>query len=157
MNVRTVTCAAAPSPEQAEALKNVMLAYNAACNFVSSLAWEKRIFNQIALHHLAYREIRSQFELPAQLAVRAIAKVADAYKVSKATQAEFRPLGAITYDRRVLRLLGLSNVSCATLAGRITVPLNIGATSGNVLLARAWERPISPTRRKRTDSTSCSP
>jgi putative transposase len=126
METRTVTCAAAPTPEQAEALQAVMLAYNAACNFVSALAWEKHCFNQIALHHMTYRDIRNQFGLPSQLAVRAIAKVADAYKTSKETRAEFRPLGAITYDSRVLRLLGLSNVSCATLTGRITVKLNIG-------------------------------
>jgi putative transposase len=103
-----------------------MQAYNAACNFVSALAWEKRCFNQIALHHMTYRDIRAQFGLPSQLAVRAIAKVADAYKTSKATKAEFRPLGAITYDSRILRLIGVSNVSCSTLAGRITVKLNIG-------------------------------
>jgi putative transposase len=133
MNVRTVTCAAAPTPEQAEALLEVMRAFNAACNFVSALAWEKRVFNQIALHHLTYRDIRAQFGLPAQLTVRAIAKVADAYKTSKARQAEFRPLGAITYDRRVLRLLGLSNVSCATLAGRIPVALSIGGYQRNRL------------------------
>ena len=126
MEARTVTCAAAPTPEQAEALTAIMQAYNAACNFVSALAWEKHCFNQIALHHLTYRDIRSQFGLPSQLAVRAIAKVADAYKVSKETQVKFRPLGAITYDSRVLRLIGVSYVSCSTLAGRITVKLNIG-------------------------------
>jgi putative transposase len=126
MEVRTVTCVAAPTPEQAEALKEVLRVFNAACNFVSALAWKKRAFNQIALHHLTYRQIREQFELPAQLAVRAIAKVADAYKVNKTVKAEFRPLGAITYDSRVLRLLGVSMVSCSTLKGRITVPLNIG-------------------------------
>jgi IS605 OrfB family transposase len=126
METRTVTCAAAPTPEQAAALKAVMGAFNAACNFVSALAWEKHVFNQIALHHMTYRDIRAQFGLPSQLAVRAIAKVSDAYKTSKSTKAEFRPLGAITYDSRVLRLLGVSNVSCATLSGRITVKLNIG-------------------------------
>lgn len=103
-----------------------MQAFNAACNFVSGIAWQQRIFNQVALHHLTYRPIRQRFGLPAQLAVRAIAKVAHAYKTSKAVRAEFRPLGAITYDRRVLRLLGVSSVSCSTLRGRITVPLKIG-------------------------------
>jgi putative transposase len=107
-------------------LKEVMQAFNAACNFVSGVAWEQRVFNQIALHHFTYRSIRERFGLPAQLAVRAIAKVVDAYKASKAVRAEFRPLGAITYDSRVLRLLGVSNVSCSTLRGRITVPLKIG-------------------------------
>src|SRR5260370_30220449 len=126
METRTVTWAAAPAPEQVDALKEVMRAFNAACNFVSALAWEKRVFNQIALHHMTYRDIREQFRLPSQMAVRAIAKVAAAYETSKATKAEFRPLAAITYDCRVLRLLGVSRVSCSTLAGRIAVRLNIG-------------------------------
>jgi IS605 OrfB family transposase len=97
MEVRTVACAAAPTPEQTEVLKEVMQAFNAACNFVSGVAREHRVFNQIALHHLTYHTIRERFVLPAQLAVRAIAKVADAYKTNQATQVEFRPLGAITY------------------------------------------------------------
>src|SRR5438034_841535 len=83
------TCATAPTPEQAEALKAIMLAYNGACNFVSALAWKKHVFNQIALHHMTYRDIRAQFHLPSQLAVRAIAKVAAAYKANKTVKAEF--------------------------------------------------------------------
>jgi putative transposase len=126
MEVRTVTCDIAPTPEQAEALKETMHAFNAACNLVSSLAWEQRVFNQIALHHCAYRLIRERFGLPAQLAVRVIAKVADAYKANRSARAEFRAQGAITYDGRVLRLLGVSNVYCSTLRGRITLPLSIG-------------------------------
>src|SRR5207249_2390989 len=86
-------CAVAPTPEQAATLKAVMQAFNAACNCVSALAWEKQIFNPIALHHLTYRDLRERFGLPAQLAVRAIAKVADAYKATLAVRAEFRPLG----------------------------------------------------------------
>jgi predicted transposase len=126
METRTVTCAAAPSPEQTEALKEVMQAYNAACNFVSAVAWEQRLFGRISLQRATYREVRGKFGLPAQLAIHVIRKVADAYRVSKAVQADFRPLGSVTYDSRALRLLGASNVSCSTLAGRITVKLNIG-------------------------------
>jgi putative transposase len=126
MEARTVTCATAPTPEQAEALKDVMRAYNAACDHVSALAWERQIFGRVTLQRFAYREVRERFGLPAQLAIHAIRKVADAYRVSKTARANFRPLGSITYDSRVLRLLGVSNVSCATLSGRITVKLNIG-------------------------------
>jgi putative transposase len=126
MEIRVVTCAAAPTPEQAAALKQTMQAVNAACNFVSAVAWEQRVFTAFALQPLVYQDLRQRFGLPSQLAIRAIAKVADAYKTSKETQAEFRPLGSITYDSRVLRLIGVSNVSCSTLAGRVTVKLNIG-------------------------------
>src|SRR5438105_1169692 len=100
METRSVICATAPSPEQAEALKGVMRAYNAACNHVSAIAWEHRVFGRVTLQRLTYREVREQFGLPAQLAIHAIRKVADAYRVSKAAPADFRPLGSITYDSR---------------------------------------------------------
>ena len=126
MEARTVTCVATPTPEQADLLRETMLAFNAACGYVSKVAWKEGVFRQFDLHRLTYRDVRERFGLPAQLTVRAIAKVVDAYRVSKRKQAEFRPLGAITYDCRVLRLLNLSTVSLTTLRGRIKVSLNIG-------------------------------
>jgi putative transposase len=133
MQTRTVTCTAAPTPEQAEALKETMFAFNAACNYISGVAFSERVFHRRALQRLVYYEVRARFRLPAQLAVRAIAKVADAYKVSKAVQAQFRPLGAVVYDGRVLRLVSLSSVSLTTLHGRIQVVLNIGSYQRNRL------------------------
>jgi putative transposase len=126
METRTVTCVAAPTPEQAEALKDTMLAFNAACDYISRAAWEQRVFGQVSLHRLVYREVRARFGLPAQLAVRAIGKVVDAYKSGTKVKAEFRPLGAVVYDCRVLRLLNRSTVSLTTLQGRIKVSLKVG-------------------------------
>lgn len=133
MSVHTVTCAASPTPEQAGALRETMLAFNAACNAISAVAWKERVFSQVPLHRLVYYSVRAEFKLPAQLAVRAIAKVVDAYKVSKAKQAEFRPLGAVTYDCRVLRLVNLSSVSLTTLRGRLKVSLKVGGYQRNRL------------------------
>ena len=69
-----------------------MEAFNAACNFVSGIAWEQRQFNTYRLRTRVYAEVRARFGLPAQLAQHAVKRVTDAYKVSKATRAEFRPL-----------------------------------------------------------------
>jgi IS605 OrfB family transposase len=112
-----------------------MLAYNAACNFISGVAWKEHTFNKVRLQRLVYYEVRARFHLPAQLAIRAIAKVADAYRVHKAKPCEFRPMGAVTYDSRVLRLLNLSQVSLRSLSGRIQVPLAIGGYQRNRLSA----------------------
>src|SRR5262245_50885238 len=126
MEKRTTICAAILMPEQAQALRDTMLAFNAACNYISEVAWKKHIFGKRPLQRLVYYEVRARYKLPAQLAIRAIAKVADAYRVSKKTRAKFRLLGAMSYDCRVLRLVNLSSVSMATLSGRIRVSLSVG-------------------------------
>src|SRR5947208_10107298 len=102
---RTITCVADPTPAQADALRETMLAFNAACNYVAGVAWTEQTFGKVPLQRLVYYEVRARFQLPAQLAIRAIAKVADAYRISKEAPPEFRPRGAVAYDCRVLRLV----------------------------------------------------
>src|SRR5713101_4234851 len=91
MLIRTVTCSLKPTAGQSEALLATMEAFNAACDYISSVAWEQREFNNYRLRKLTYALVRQRFDLPAQLAQQAIAKVSAAYKVSKKTKAEFRP------------------------------------------------------------------
>lgn len=110
-----------------------MVAFNGACNYVSAVAWKERTFDKRRLQRLVYYPIRAEFGLPAQLAIRAIAKVADTYRVSKATLATFHPMGAATYDSRILSLKNLSTVSLTTLQGRIKVGLNVGGYQTNRL------------------------
>jgi putative transposase len=124
--VRTVTCSLKPTVAQAGALLATMEAFNAACDYVSSVAWVERQFNNYRLRKLTYHTVRERFGLPAQLAQQAIAKVAAAYKVSKQTRAEFRPHGAVTFDGRVLRLIGVSTVSMTLVSGREKVALSVG-------------------------------
>ena len=50
-------------------------------SFVSQKAWEAKTFKQYDLHHLCYKDGAGNFRLSAQVAVRVIAKVADAYKL----------------------------------------------------------------------------
>jgi putative transposase len=53
-------------------------------------AWQTQTFRRFDLHHLCYQTIRTEFGLSAQVAIRVIAKVADAYKLDKSTQRTFR-------------------------------------------------------------------
>jgi putative transposase len=124
--IRTLTASLRPTPEQAKALLNTMEAFNAACNYASMAAWESRTFRNYDLRKLCYYDVRARFGLTAQLAQHAIKKVADAYKVSKLKKAEFRPRGAVTYDARVMRLLGVSSVSMTVLHGREKIRLCVG-------------------------------
>ncbi|MFN8490754.1 MAG: transposase [Caldilineaceae bacterium] len=87
---------------------------------MSAIAWSTKQFKQY--------DLREQFGLSAQAAVRVIAKVAEAYKLDKKTQREFRLLGSIAYDDRILAWkLDKSVVSIWTLDGRLAIPFVAGA------------------------------
>ena len=91
-----------PTKEQAKSLKQTIVEANTACNEISDRAWSKKVFNQFKLHKEVYHPIKSSFNLSAQMVVRCISKVCDAYKLDRKVKREFRLLGAITYDARIL-------------------------------------------------------
>jgi putative transposase len=92
-----------PTPEQAKLLKETLVRANEACDYISSVAWDKRTFGKFALQKLGYQTVKDMFGLTAQVVVRCIAKVWDSYKLDKKTKREFKPLGAISYDDRILK------------------------------------------------------
>src|SRR5262245_7455119 len=87
-----------PTPEQADMLKRTLETANAACDYISDVAWANSTFGKFALQKLCYQEVRETFGLSAQMTIRALAKVADAYKRDKETKRTFRPLASIAYD-----------------------------------------------------------
>ncbi len=118
---------AMPSPEQHRAIRRTILAFNAACNYAAEVASREGCVNKFRLQKLVYADLRSRFALSAQMAVRCIAKVCEAYKRDKTIQPTFRDLGAVPYDQRILSWKGTEHVSLLTLEGRIILPLNLGA------------------------------
>ena len=93
-----------PSGSQREALKATLRRVNEACAYASEVAWEKGTFgNKYRLQQATYHPIKERFGLTAQIVIRLLAKVADAYKLDKRRKRAFRPLGAIAYDDRILR------------------------------------------------------
>lgn len=115
-----------PSPEQAERLQRTMRAFNAACDFIAERAFTERSANKVKLQKLVYADVRGRFDLSAQMAIRAIAKVCEAYKRDRKIKPSFRPLGAIAYDQRILSWKGLDRVSLLTLNGREVMPFVMG-------------------------------
>src|SRR6266480_5666508 len=115
-----------PTAEQSNALLDTMHQFNAAANYVASVAWASKTANTFALQKLVYGELRVPFKLPAQLAIRCISKASEAYKRDKSIQPTFKPEGAIVYDPRVMSLKGLTHVSLLTLQGRVLVPFRVG-------------------------------
>jgi IS605 OrfB family transposase len=112
---------------QADALRRTLEAANAACNAVSEVAWKAKVFKKFDLQKLCYAAIREGYGLSAQLAIRVIAKVGDAYKLDLKTKRAFRPHGSIGYDDRILSwALPAKKVSIWTLDGRLAIPFRAG-------------------------------
>lgn len=107
-----------PTDEQANLLLDTMKEANTVCNAISDVALEKRIFNNFKLHHQVYHSYKATFNLSSQILVRCIAKVADAYKLDKKTKREFRPLGSISYDSRIMTYKPNNVVSLWCIGGR---------------------------------------
>src|SRR5689334_18052480 len=123
-----------PTPEQAHALTRTLEAANAACDYISRVAWEGKTFRQFAIHRLTYQAARETFGLAAQLTVRCIAKVAHAYKLDRKTQRSFAPHGAVAYDDRILSFaLPDSLISIWTLSGRQAIPFVCGKRQRTLL------------------------
>ena len=113
----------APSPEQAGLLLATMRACNAASSHAAEVAFEHKTANKIRLQPLVYTDLRAEFGLSSQMAVRANSKACEAYKRDKKIKPVFRELGAVAYDQRILSWKGRDRVSILTLDGRIIVPV----------------------------------
>lgn len=111
-----------PTDEQANLLLDTMKEANSVCNAISDVAWEKKIFNNFKLHHEVYHSYKATFKLSSQILIRCIAKVADAYKLDKKSKRQFRPLGSIGYDSRIMTYKPNDIVSLWAIGGRLKIP-----------------------------------
>ncbi len=111
-----------PDEEQAQVLIGTIKECNKVCNIISDIAWDSKTFNQFRLHNLVYRQIKDTYNLSAQAVVRCISKVSDSYKKDKRIKKKrrFKPLGAITYDSRILSYKD-NTVSIWTINGRLRI------------------------------------
>lgn len=124
--------------EQYDALLNTIETVNDAANYISDKAWESQTFRQYDLHKLLYYDIRSRFNLSAQVVVRVLAKVADAYKLNRKTKRTFKRFGSIAYDERILSWKG-PTVSIWTTKGRIKTQFVTGQHQFELLKTRSGE------------------
>ena len=107
-----------PTDEQADLLLDTMKEANAVCNAISDVAWQEKIFNNFKLHHRTYHAYKATFNLSSQMLIRQIAKVADAYKLDKKVKRQFKPLGSIAYDSRIMTYKPNNIVSLWCIGGR---------------------------------------
>lgn len=129
-----------PTPEQAAYLLQTLERANAACDFVSKVAWEKKVFGSYALQKIVYAEVREKFDLAAQMTVRLLSKVGDAYKLDKRTHRTFRKHGAIAYDDRILKwYTDKHRVSIWSVGGRLNIPYEAGERQHELLKTQQGE------------------
>ena len=114
------------SKEQHQAILETMHRFNEACNYIADIAFKMGTANKIELQKVVYYEVRDKFKLSAQLTIRAISKVSEAYKRDRTIKPEFNPNGAIVYDQRILSWRKLEAVSILTNNGRQIIPIRIG-------------------------------
>lgn len=145
-----------PTPEQTTCLAATLARCNEACSWLARLGFEKDTFRQYDMHELAYRDMRSRFGLAAQAAVRSIAKVADAFKISRVAPPVFRPDAAQPYDDRILRFVqDGAAVSLWTLEGRIVVPIVMGEHQRRLMAYRKGEVDLCRVRGKWYLAATC--
>jgi IS605 OrfB family transposase len=129
-----------PTNAQADSLKRTLETANAACDYISQVAWNTKTFGKFQLQKLVYGEVRTHFGLSAQLTLRCIAKVTDAYKLDKKTQRTFKLHGAVPYDDRILSWENRNQiVSIWTLDGRERMSYLVGEKQCQMLEHRQGE------------------
>ncbi|GAA5529525.1 IS200/IS605 family transposase ISSoc8 [Herpetosiphon gulosus] len=136
-----------PTPDQHAALLHTLEQANAVCNAMSAAVWTTQTFKQFDLHRLVYAPTKATSGLSAQMIVRQIAKVADAYKHDRTVQRIFTPRGAISYDDRILSWnLHAPSVSIWTLTGRQSIPFVCGKRQWELLQSRRGETDLAYVR-----------
>ena len=129
-----------PTPEQAQTLRQTLEMANAACNCISFQAWDNKTFRQFPLHKISYYSVKEKFPLTAQVIVRCISKVADAYKIDHKHKRIFKPFGAIAFDDRILSYkLDKKEVSIWTVSGRQRIPFSAGIRQMELLKSQRGE------------------
>lgn len=115
-----------PDASQAVALRETLARFNEAASWLAGKAFELRTANKIELQKLFYKEVREKFGLSAQMTVRCIAQVCEAYKRDKNKSPRFRKHASMPFDQRMMSFKGIDRVSLLTLQGRVIVPFVMG-------------------------------
>lgn len=127
MNI-TVQLRLFPSAEQADRFRDTMRRFNAACNAVAEVAFREQTANKFRLQKLVYEHLRTKHGIPADMAIRVIAQVCEAYKRDRSRKPAFRPLAAVPYSHgKNYSYKGIDRVSVQVCpSGRQIVPFVMG-------------------------------
>src|SRR5262245_51306637 len=115
-----------PDEDQARKLSATMRAFNAATDWLAGEAFRLKSANKVELQHLYYNQLRDDFGISAQMAIRCIAQVCEAYIRDKSIRPRFKQYASVPYDQRLMAFKGVDRVSLLTLEGRTILPVVMG-------------------------------
>jgi putative transposase len=150
--VRTIVCKLNPTPEQVAEIDATLTAFAGACDRLADVARREHTTNKNRIQQVAYREIRDDFGLSANLTIRAIARVCAALKVPAKMHSTFAPT-SIDYDQRIFSFREWDwTFSLTLLHSRQRINTTLGAYQRAALKGR---KPTSATLVKRRDGAYC--
>jgi hypothetical protein len=131
------------TPEQNARLAQLQSQFAEACNVLAPMVQRSRCWNRVALHHMAYRQLRQQFpQLGSQMVCNAIYSVSRSsrliyqhpkspFNVHRLGQQplpclRFLPQSPVYFDRHTLSVKD-GKVSMFTLDGRVRFQLDLDA------------------------------
>lgn len=145
-SIRTISCKLTLLPHHKLHIEATLKAFAGACNFVADYGRKHNVTRQFSLHHACYKEVRKRFGLSANLAVRAIARVAPRLLKAKTRNSIFKPT-SIDYDARIFRFRESDwTVGLTLLSSRERLVLDIGDYQRQALAGQA---PTSATLTKK--------
>jgi predicted transposase len=115
-----------PDRDQTRRLSATMRAFNSAADCLAGEAFRLNTANKVELQQLYYNQLRDDFGISAQMAIRCIAQVCEAYYRDKSIRPRFKKYAGVPYDQRLLSFKGIDRVSLLTLEGRTIVPVIMG-------------------------------
>jgi transposase len=124
----TLVCKLHPTPEQVAKIEATLKAFADGCNHVNQVV-KPNMTNKVAIQAQTYEQLRSQFGLSANLAVRVCARVAANRKTAKAKGKPVRAFGSTSadYDARIFAFREKDwTVSLTLVGGREHIPMQVG-------------------------------
>ena len=132
---KTVKCKLVLNDMQFNSVKNTLAAFNNACNDILKISAENRTKNKFRIQKLCYHDIKNRYRLPANLVVRAIARVSASKKPKTFNGLSF-DLDARTFSFKNMK------ASMSSISGRLKgIPIDIGDYQRNMLDGKP--RPLS--------------
>ena len=134
----TLACKLQPTPEQIAKIEATLKAFADACNHTNQIV-KPTISNKRVIQALVYDQLRFQFGLSANLAIRACARVASNRKTAKLKGKQvktFKPTSA-DYDARIFAFREKdSSASLTLIGGREHIKLALGNYQSGKLSGR---------------------
>lgn len=99
-------------------LMSTVKQFNLACNWLAEQCLLAAPSSRFSLHEIHYRNLRNNFGLKSQIAIRCIAKTFDAYDRNKLKRIKFRDTGAIPIDTKMFSVRKDKTISISTNSDR---------------------------------------